>query len=227
MQGMTWRDRGGKALIDYPRPSVAVDVAVLTVRERRLHVVVVPSERGLALPGTFLHPEETLADAADRALRTKAGIVDLTFHQLRMFDAPDRDDRGWVLSMAHSAAVSIRSLTPTTESMLVDDTRPVSPLAFDHDDMVAEAVDDLRGRYAREVDPALLMDAEFTLLELRELYEIVFDRPLPKDTFRRHVIGSLQGTGTTSTAGGGRPAELYRRAADSTLPPSTGSFLLG
>ncbi len=226
MQGMTWRDKDGKALTDYPRPSVAVDVAVLTIRERRLHVVVVRSDRGLALPGTFLRPSETLADAADRALRTKAGLIDLSFHQLRMFDGPDRDDRGWVLSMAHSAAISARSLAPTTESMPIDGSEPVSSLAFDHGDMVTEAVLDLRHRYAREVDPALLTDARFTLLELRELYEIVFDRPLPKDTFRRHVIGSLQGTGATSTAGGGRPAELYRRAADPALPATAGSFLL-
>lgn len=226
MQCMMWRDRDGNTLTDYPRPSVAVDVAVLTVRERRLHVVVVPSERGPALPGTFLRPSETLADAADRALRTKAGLIDLTFHQLRMFDGPDRDDRGWVLSMAHSAAMSARSLSPTTESMPIEGSRPVSPLAFDHADMVTEAVLDLRDRYAREVDPALLADAEFTLLELRELYEIVFDRPLPKDTFRRHLIGSLHGTGATSTAGGGRPAELYRRASNPTLPASAGSFLL-
>ncbi|MGV8874050.1 MAG: NUDIX hydrolase [Rhodococcus sp. (in: high G+C Gram-positive bacteria)] len=224
---MTWRDREGNALVDYPRPSVAVDVAVLTVRERQLHVVVVPSERGRALPGTFLRPGENLADAADRALQTKADIVDLTFHQLRMFDAPNRDDRGWVLSMAHSAAVTTRSLSATTESVLIDRARPVSALAFDHDDMVTEAVFDLRERYAREVDPALLMHDEFTLLDLRELYEIIFDRPLSKDTFRRHVIGSLEGTGTTSTTGGGRPAELYRRALDASLPPSAGSFLLG
>ncbi|OZD02470.1 NUDIX hydrolase [Rhodococcus sp. 06-235-1A] len=224
---MTWRDRHGNALTDYPRPSVAVDVAVLTVRERQLHVVVVPSERGRALPGTFLHPKENLAEAAGRALRTKAGLVDLTFHQLRMFDNPDRDDRGWVLSMAHSAAVSTRSLPASTEFVLVENSRPTTSLAFDHDDMVAAAVFDLRDHYARDVDPARLLDEEFTLLELRELYEIVFDRPLPKDTFRRHVIGSLQGTGATSTAGGGRPAELYRRASNSALPASAGSFLLG
>ena len=226
MQCMTWRDRDGKSLTDYPRPSVAVDVAVLTVRERQLHVVVVPSERGPALPGTFLRSSETLADAADRALRTKANLIELTFHQLRMFDSPDRDDRGWVLSMAHSAAISARSLPPTTESMPIAGSRAESPLAFDHGTMVTEAVLDLRDRYAREVDPTLLTAAEFTLLELRELYQIVFDRPLPKDTFRRHVIGSLRGTGATSTAGGGRPAELYRRAANPALPASAGSFLL-
>ena len=223
---MIWRDRDGNALTDYPRPSVAVDVAVLTVRERRLHVVVVSTERGLALPGTFLRPDESLGNAAERALKTKAGIVDVTFHQLKMFDAPRRDDRGWVLSMAHTAAVSNRSLSAANEFVLIDGGRPASPLAFDHGEMVAEAVLELRERYAREVDPAQLIDEEFALLELRELYEIVFDRPLPKDTFRRHVLGSLEGTGTTSAAGGGRPAELYRRRPTPALPPSAGAFLL-
>jgi 8-oxo-dGTP diphosphatase len=86
---------------------------------------------------------------------------------------------------------------------------------------------DLRARYAREIDPAGFLDSTFTLLELRSLYEIVFDRAFSKDTFRRHVITALEGTSTTTTAGGGRPAELYRRAPDAALAASADSFLRG
>src|ERR1700712_4404747 len=95
-----------KPLTDYPRPSVAVDVAVLTVRSHELHVLVVEHRLGgFALPGTFLHEGETLAMAAERALRSKAGLGGVDFRQLHVFDDPQRDDRGWVLSVGHVAGV--------------------------------------------------------------------------------------------------------------------------
>ncbi|QCQ90430.1 NUDIX hydrolase [Rhodococcus sp. SGAir0479] len=224
--GTSWRDRAGKSLTDYPRPSVAVDVAVLTVRTGRLHVVVVGRpDGGWALPGTFLRPGERLADAAERALRTKAGLTGTGFHQLAMFDAPDRDDRGWVLSMAHGAALPSEDLPADTQLVRVDGRTVAEPLAFDHAAMVAHAVDDLRERYTRRVDPSGLLQETFTVLELRRLYETVFDRALPKDSFRRLVIDAITPTGRTASVGSGRPAELFRRRGDGDLAPGAARVL--
>ena len=74
-----YRDSAGRTLDEYPRPSVAVDTAVLTVRDDELHVLLVqPGQAGAEalrrLPGTFLHEGETLADAVLRSLRQKAGV---------------------------------------------------------------------------------------------------------------------------------------------------------
>lgn len=215
-----------KSLTDYPRPSVAVDVAVLTVDDHGLGVVVVDGPRGLALPGTFLHPGERLSDAAERALRTKAGLTGTDFHQLAMFDAPDRDDRGWVLSMAHGAALPVDRLPHGVRLVRIDDRSAVDPLAFDHAEMVSRAVDDLRARYARHVDPSGLLPAEFTVLELRRLYEAVYGRTLPKDTFRRLVVDVLETTGRMRSGGAGRPAEVFRRT-DAELPAGAAALLAG
>ncbi|MDG3015279.1 NrtR DNA-binding winged helix domain-containing protein [Speluncibacter jeojiensis] len=223
----TWTDKDGKTLTDYPRPSVAVDVAVLTVVDAELHVVVVHTPSGtLALPGTFLRPGERLSDAAERALRSKARLKDLAFQQLAMFDKPGRDDRGWVLSMAHGAALAADRLPPGTLTVPLELGRPTPPLAFDHAEMVESAVDDLRQRYARRVDPAALIGETFTVLALRRLYDAIFARALPKDTFRRLVVDALEPTGEMSV-GAGRPAELFRRRAGAELPPSALGRLLG
>lgn len=216
-----------RALTDYPRPSVAVDVAVVTERTGSLFVVVVESPRGLALPGTFLHPGERLADAASRALQSKAELTGLAFHQIGMFDDPARDDRGWVLSMAHGGVVPSSALPETAQLVRIDHGCATQHLAFDHGDMVTLSVEDLRRRYASRIDPGHLLGETFTLLELRRLYETVYDNEIPKDTFRRHVASVLDGTGDTSTAGGGRPAELYRRKVDSTLPESAAALFRG
>ena len=107
LSSVIWRDETGRALADYPRPSVAVDVALMTIREEgRLGVLVHRRDSGYAagrwsLPGTFVHERERLADAALRALRDKADVAGQRPEQLGVFDDPDRDDRGRVLSIAH------------------------------------------------------------------------------------------------------------------------------
>ena len=126
----SYRDSSGRSLSDYPRPSVAVDTAVLTL-DPDLGLVVLQVRRdggtGWALPGTFLYEGETLADAVDRSLRKKANVRGLHPRQLHVFDDPQRDDRGWVLSVAHVEVVQAERLdsrfSDTTRLVPVDDTR--------------------------------------------------------------------------------------------------------
>lgn len=223
-----WRNTSGKTLRDYPRPSLAVDVAVLTVVDARLHVLVVESPHdGLALPGTFVHPDERTHDAAERALRTKAGVEDVQMHQLAIFDEPTRDYRGWVMSMAYGTALARDRLPGNAVLVGVTGGEPDQSLAWDHERMVRLAVADLRARYADEVDPDNLIGHQFTVLELRHLYEAVYENPLPKDTFRRQVSDGLDSTGKVSSSAGGRPAELYRRRAGTYLPRSAAGVFEG
>lgn len=224
---MQWKDPNDKSLTDYPRPSVAVDVAVLTVHADSLKVLAVPHRTGVpALPGTFLHPGERLSGAAARALNDKAGLEGVALHQLHMFDDPGRDDRGWVVSMAHGATVAPDRL-PADAILFTCEGPNIETLAFDHRDMVGLAVADLRERYARRPDPGRLLGDTFTILELRHLYDIVYSRRLPKDSFRRHVIDALDSTGEMSTAGGGRPAEIFRRRDEAELPRSATALFTG
>ena len=286
-----WRDRQGKRLVDYPRPSVAVDVAVLTVapvsavvggldlREalqifsggrgadffepttvRRRGRSGSPSESGgseldlgvlavvvhrrewemaggplgrWALPGTFVHERERLADAVLRALRGKCGIAGLQPHQLRVFDDPDRDPRGWVISVAHADVRPYARVVPVLEARPDVALVPVPSgggaaegrggrlatsafrdLVLDHRAIIHAAVVELRNRYADRPDPAgLLGDEPFTLLQLRLLHEAVLGVELQKDTFRRHMDRHLRPLMSRSQGTVGRPAQLYRRLA--------------
>jgi len=228
---MPWRDDSGRSLADWPRPSVAVDVALLTVRDRRLAVLVHRRAGGYAagswsLPGTFVHEHERLAEAALRALREKAGVSGERPEQLGAFDDPQRDARGRVLSIAHVDLVPAHRL-PDALLVPVVDGRAELPdggdLAFDHGLILRRAVDWARALYRDRPDPrGLLPAAEFTLLDLQRLHEAVLGADLQKDTFRRRMLGGLVETRDRSRGTVGKPARLFRRADVPDLtPPGT------
>jgi 8-oxo-dGTP diphosphatase len=226
-----YRDSSGARLADYPQPSVAVDTAVLTLAPRtnpapgapphRLSVLLVRRPEGArgpqwALPGTFLHQGERLADAVTRSLAEKAGITGGHPAQLAVFDDPDRDERGWVLSVAHLAVIPHAALA---DVLLADPDRlrlaPVSrpgPLPYGHADILAAAKKELRRRYADHPDPERLLGPRFTIRELRDVHEAIAGRALQKDTFRRAMEPHLRGTGTLSSGTVGRPSQRFRRA---------------
>lgn len=221
-----WRDSRGRRLSDYDQPSVAVDVAVLTYSDEQLRVVVVERPDGaLVLPGAFLHIRERLADAAARAL-LKADLSGVDFQQLAVFDDPDRDDRGWVLSVGHVAAMPLTELPADARLVDVVDGAVAESLLFDHALIVERAVHTLREQYGSALDPNRLCGSQFTVLELRRLYEAVFGHPLPKDSFRRYVQHHLEDTGEVNSDVVGRPAAVFRRKAYSPLPAAARSFLL-
>lgn len=222
-----YRDSSGKRLADYPRPSVAVDTALLTTRPEpgggwTLCVLQCrpngPGRRGWGLPGTFLHQGERLADAVRRSLADKAGVRGREPRQLWVFDDPSRDARGWVLSVAHIDVLAWDKLTPVVTGRT--DVRPMPTeapgrLTYDHATIIDRAVAQLRAEYARRPDPFhLLPTARFTLRELRLLHEAVAGTPLQRDNFRRAMEPGLVGTGTSTTGARGRPAELFSRSAD-------------
>ena len=195
------------SLEDYPRPSVAVDTAVLSVVDDQLCVALVERDGGLRLPGTFLHEGELLADAVARSLKERTGLRGVTPTQLHVFDALDRDDRGRVLSVAHLLALPQNRL---------GDLAPVPidrahGLAFDHDAIVELAVHGLRDDYADRPDPHGLLPEEFTILELHRLHCAVDPRTAQRDTFRRAMLPRLEETGRMQEGSVGKPAKLFRR----------------
>ena len=217
----------------FPRPSLAVDVAVLSVvgdgsETGRLSVLLhrrsTETEHGRwSLPGSFVRERERLDEAVQRTLREKCGIEGLSPRQLVVLDDPDRDSRGWVLSVAHldtvpvSAAGSLFSREDLRWAPIrAGGSAAVPPerqrgLTFDHDLIVAHAVERFRGDHAESPDPYGLLDEPFTVLELRRLHEAVAGEELQKDTFRRAMVPHLVPTKSVESGTVGRPARRYRR----------------
>ena len=215
----------------YPTPHLAVDVAVMTVDPAgRLCVLLVrrhgDHEGAWALPGRFVRERQRLSEAVAVTLEEKCGLSPAALHgrsprQLHLFDDPDRDDRGWVMSMAHLLAVPYERLSTAVESSpdlmlapLIDGRLRVTGqrhLPYGQDAIVEYAVQEMRHLYADSPDPeGLIAEPEFTLAQLHDVHLAVLGIDWQVDTFRRHMIPLLVETGRRATGGVGRPAALYR-----------------
>ena len=240
MQTMMWRDASGRTLDEYPRPSVAVDVALLTVQDDGLAVLLLfgvdpyDNSQRWSLPGGFVHPGERLADTVGRVLLAKCGIEDLQSRQLHIFDDPARDPRGWVMSVAHAATVPTALLSTAMADRTEVRLAPIaagSPvrvrlprgqrrLPFDHDAIVAWAVADIRDRYSSTPDPDLLLGHTFSMRQLQRVHEAVVGIQWHKDAFRRLMDPHLVVAPGKDRSGYGPPAQLFRRLADEPLGAS-------
>ncbi len=205
----------------YERPSVTVDVVILTVSERRLEVLLVrrrhwPFEDMWAIPGGFVEPNESLEDSARRELREETNVSDVYLEQLYTFGDPGRDPRTRVITVVYYALLRgdqlhLRAGDDAADARWFPAYEHPS-LAFDHDQILEYTRQRLRSKLEYTTIGYQLLAPSFTLSELQEVYEAILNRPLDKRNFRKKVLstGILEQIPETRKAGQHRPAALYR-----------------
>jgi 8-oxo-dGTP diphosphatase len=213
---------------DFPPFAVTVDIAIFTIIKEQFSLLLIqrgsePFKGAWALPGGFVQPDEDLDTAAARELNEETSIDSASYlEQLKTYGAPDRDPRMRVVSSAYWAVVPELD-KPTAGS----DARhaqfvPVSKieaghydLAFDHQLIVGDAVERARAKLEYSTIATSFCDHEFTLSELRQVYETVWGVELEPANFARKAQqceGFLQPLDRTvsPSSGTGRPAQLFR-----------------
>lgn len=205
----------------HERPSVTVDVVILTMRKRRLEVLLVkrkhwPYEGLWAIPGGFVEIDESLEDAARRELEEETAVRDVYLEQLYTFGDPHRDPRTRVITVVYYALIRSDELHIVAGDDAAESAwYPISSLpslAFDHEKILEYTMQRLRGKLEYTAIGFQLLAPEFTLSELQEVYEAILARPLDKRNFRKKVLttGILEPTTHTRKTGQHRPAALYR-----------------
>jgi 8-oxo-dGTP diphosphatase len=183
---------------EFERPNLAVDCVVFGLDQEDLKVILIqrnlaPYQGKWAIPGGFVHIDESLEDAAGRELREETGIEDVFLEQLYTFGEVDRDPRERVVSVAYYALVNLRDhkIKATTDArdaawFSVDD---IPTLPFDHNKIVEVALKRLKGKVRYEPIGFELLPKKFTLTQLQAMYEKILEQKIDKRNFRRKILG--------------------------------------
>ena len=215
------------ALPDFPRPLATVDLAIFSIRDGGLFVLLVkrpadaeePFPGRWALPGGFVDVgvDRDLEACATRKLREKTGFMAPYLEQVGSWGNARRDPRGWSATHLYFALAPGNQELPAGSGgswRAIEGNGAGVRLAFDHERLLEAAVTRLRAKVEYTSLPAYLIPEPFTLAELQRAFEVVLGRAVNKAAFRTRILSSglVESTGKQRD-GPTRPAGLYRRAA--------------
>jgi 8-oxo-dGTP diphosphatase len=199
---------------EYPRAALTVDCVVFGLDADELEVLLIrralePFAGRWALPGGFVHVDETVDDAARRELQEETGLENIYLEQLYTFGGLDRDPRERVVTVAYYALVklsehsvratiayyalvklsehSVRATTDAADAAWFAIT-DMPELAFDHGEIFEVALARLRNKLRYQPIGFELLPKKFTLTQLQRMYEVILERPLDKRNFRKKIL---------------------------------------
>lgn len=229
-----------KSMIEYEHPFVTCDVCLMSVGDvymgkrkglgKELQVLLVKRteapEKGLwALPGGFADKDKCLKDVAFDKTFEKTGLKDYYLEQLYTFDTPNRDERGWVLSVAYLGLVDKATIKSEYKGTLeskwfwfngngltdVDGDGidiDIDDLAFDHGEILRMAHSRLAGKLEYTDVASYILPEFFTIRDAQLAFKAILG--YRTDSFRRKLGNRVIETDEIQTDSYGRPAKLFK-----------------
>ncbi|WP_016776898.1 NUDIX hydrolase [Anaerophaga thermohalophila] len=205
---------------NHPKQYLAVDCVIFGYEDYELKLLlhrrpIQPQKGGWSLMGGFCGNEETLEMAAKRVLEQTTGLTDIYLEQVAAFSKPDRDPAARVVSVAFYALIRIdqhdeeKVKNSGAQWWSINE---IPPLIFDHQEIVSKAKERLQMKASLELVGRELLPEKFTLMQLRRLYEAIYQRELDPGNFRKKVLSLnvLEKTNTKNTTESKKGAFNYR-----------------
>lgn len=175
---------------------IAVDCVIFGYEIKQLKLLLFkrhlePAKGEWSLIGGWVHEDESVEGAARRVLRALTGLKNIFLDQVGIFSEPNRDPGGNVLSVAFNALIKIEKHSNEMSQKLGAKWFPIEevpPLIFDHDDMFKIAFDKLRLKATYELVGRQLLPEKFTILQMRDLYNQIFQKEFDPSNFRKKIL---------------------------------------
>jgi 8-oxo-dGTP diphosphatase len=182
---------------NYKRYLVAVDCIVFgyDISAKELELLLIkrsfdPEKGSWSLAGGFVEEHESLDEAASRVLRTHTGLERIYLKQSYSYGETDRDPGARVISTAYFALIAIRDINRKLAETTKAHWRPIArlpELIFDHPQMVKRALSDLQDQIKVKPVGFELLPEKFTLVQLQDLYEAIYQKKIDKRNFRKKI----------------------------------------
>ncbi|HUW93143.1 MAG TPA: NUDIX domain-containing protein [Bacteroidales bacterium] len=182
----------------HPKHYLAVDCIIFgyDITEKELKLLLIkrsfePARGKWSLSGGFVQEGESLDDAASRILCSLTGLSDLYMQQLYTYGEEDRDPGARVISTAYYALIGIHEIDREIQQQNGAHWRSIShlpDLIFDHGKMVERALWELLSLVKVQPIGFELLPEKFTLVQLQELYEAIYQKKVDKRNFRKKIL---------------------------------------
>jgi 8-oxo-dGTP diphosphatase len=185
-----------KNYVIHPKYYVAVDCVIFGYELGELKLLLHPRrfeplKGSLSLMGGFVQEQESVEEAARRVLMQTTGLQDIFLKQVKAFSEPTRDLGARVISVAFVALIPLhkhnKDLVHENGAHWCSVTR-LPDLVFDHGTMVQKALECLQRQASTHLAGKELLPSQFTLMQLRQLYEAIFQKTFDPGNFRKKTL---------------------------------------
>jgi 8-oxo-dGTP diphosphatase len=180
----------------HPKYLLAVDCVILGYENEELKLLLYP--RGFepvkgkwSLMGGFVQMNESCEEAACRILNQTTGLENIFLQEVGTFSNPERESFTRVISVAYYALIRIHQHDLDLVREHGAQWWPLSSLPeliFDHGQMISKALIRLQQKAGYSLVGSELLPEKFTLLQLRKLYEAIYQREFDAGNFRKKML---------------------------------------
>ncbi|HSP40442.1 MAG TPA: NUDIX domain-containing protein [Gillisia sp.] len=175
---------------------VATDCIIFGFDEGKLKLLIFrrrvePLKGEWSLIGSFVKLNEDVDKAAQRVLKEITGLKDVFMEELKVYGAANRDPGYRCVTIGQYALIRINDY----DRELVEkhgahwyDIDEVPKLVLDHGQMVKDALERLKRKARYQPIGFELLPEKFTIPQLQQLYEAIYQKELDPRNFRKKVL---------------------------------------
>ena len=195
------------------------------------------------ITGYHMYEDETLDETATRALKELTGLTNLYKQQFKAFGDPDRlkgeKDLIWInnekfnqrtITIAYYFLLKIEEVDIKNNPYQAKwfSVKDLPSLGFDHEQIIKEALEDLKTKCLSEPIVFELLPDRFTINEVQDAYQSILNIELDNRNFRRKLISKkyIIALDEKQTGVSKKPSQLYMFSKDIYMKLYRKNFLI-